>query len=299
MQVLSQLSYNPTIRRSTRRRGIGRHPARLVTRAARRASSALLVRRLPPSRLARERGAARTAPASSRRPEDITGRSARLNRRGGLTRVLYSQYDSYRQSSRPHIPQRAASGAGRGDTARGSSTRPVRVMATGLASLSVPAVAREAGVSVPTVYRHFGTKAELLAAMYPHAVRRAGLDGVPDPARSCRASGRACATYLRAPRRPRRPGARGLWPARSPTRCGAPRMPIARRDDSPAGRLDRAASCRSADRDRIARLLVVLTPVVVAADVARSPRRYRSTRRPMTSTGSCAPPSLRRRSEGR
>src|SRR5688572_1155649 len=56
-----------------------------------------------------------------------------------------------------------------------------RVMATGVASLSVPAVAREAGVSVPTVYRHFGTKAELLAELYPHAARRAGLDGIPDP----------------------------------------------------------------------------------------------------------------------
>lgn len=57
----------------------------------------------------------------------------------------------------------------------------LRVMTTGLARLSVPAVAREAGVSVPTVYRHFGTKAELLGAMYPHAARRAGLDRVPDP----------------------------------------------------------------------------------------------------------------------
>jgi AcrR family transcriptional regulator len=57
----------------------------------------------------------------------------------------------------------------------------LRVMHTGVASLSVPAVAREAGVSVPTVYRHFGTKADLLAEMYPHAARRAGLDGVPDP----------------------------------------------------------------------------------------------------------------------
>jgi AcrR family transcriptional regulator len=57
----------------------------------------------------------------------------------------------------------------------------LRVAATGLASLSVPAVAREAGVSVPTVYRHFGTKADLLAQMYPHAARRAGLDRVPDP----------------------------------------------------------------------------------------------------------------------
>ena len=57
----------------------------------------------------------------------------------------------------------------------------MRVMATGLASLSVPAVAREAGVSVPTIYRHFRTKPELLAAVYPHAARRAGLDKVADP----------------------------------------------------------------------------------------------------------------------
>lgn len=50
----------------------------------------------------------------------------------------------------------------------------VRVMARGLASTSIPAVAREAGVSVPTVYRHFATKADLFAALYPHVVYRAG-----------------------------------------------------------------------------------------------------------------------------
>jgi AcrR family transcriptional regulator len=49
----------------------------------------------------------------------------------------------------------------------------VSVMARGVASLSIPAVAREAGVSVPTVYRHFGTKQDLLAAVYLHVVRRA------------------------------------------------------------------------------------------------------------------------------
>jgi AcrR family transcriptional regulator len=49
----------------------------------------------------------------------------------------------------------------------------LRVMARGVASVSIPAVAREAGVSVPTVYRHFGTKLDLLAAVYLHAVRRA------------------------------------------------------------------------------------------------------------------------------
>ncbi|CAN5523729.1 hypothetical protein BH20CHL7_BH20CHL7_03990 [soil metagenome] len=57
----------------------------------------------------------------------------------------------------------------------------VRVMARDVAGLSVPAVAREAGVSVPTIYRHFGTKTDLLAAVYPHAVRHAGLHelGIP------------------------------------------------------------------------------------------------------------------------
>lgn len=57
----------------------------------------------------------------------------------------------------------------------------MRVMARGIASLSVPAVAREAGVSVPTVYRHFGTKRDLLAAVYPHAARQAGLDRLVPP----------------------------------------------------------------------------------------------------------------------
>ena len=57
----------------------------------------------------------------------------------------------------------------------------LRVMAEGVAALSVPAVAREAGVSVPTVYRHFGTKRDLLAAVFPHVVRRAGLDELVPP----------------------------------------------------------------------------------------------------------------------
>ena len=57
----------------------------------------------------------------------------------------------------------------------------VRVMAAGIASISIPDVAREAGVSIPTVYRHFGTKAELLAAVYPHLARRAGIAEVTAP----------------------------------------------------------------------------------------------------------------------
>lgn len=52
----------------------------------------------------------------------------------------------------------------------------VRVIAGGLADVTVPAVARTAGVSVPTVYRHFGTKRDLLAALQPHLQQRAGID---------------------------------------------------------------------------------------------------------------------------
>jgi AcrR family transcriptional regulator len=48
-----------------------------------------------------------------------------------------------------------------------------RVLATGVAGLTIPAIAREAGVSIPTVYRIFGTKRDLIDAIYPYAVRRA------------------------------------------------------------------------------------------------------------------------------
>ena len=57
----------------------------------------------------------------------------------------------------------------------------LRVIADGIASLSIPHVAREAGVSVPTVYRHFKTKHDLLDALYPHAVHRSGLSMPPPP----------------------------------------------------------------------------------------------------------------------
>ena len=57
----------------------------------------------------------------------------------------------------------------------------LRVMADGFASVSIPNVAREAGVSVPTIYRHFNTKQDLLDALYPHLVRRSGLTTPPPP----------------------------------------------------------------------------------------------------------------------
>jgi AcrR family transcriptional regulator len=57
----------------------------------------------------------------------------------------------------------------------------VRVAAKSPAGISVPDVAREAGVSVPTIYRHFRTKGELFAAVYPHLGRRAGFGVVAEP----------------------------------------------------------------------------------------------------------------------
>lgn len=57
----------------------------------------------------------------------------------------------------------------------------IRLLADGASSISIPAVAGEAGVSVPTIYRHFSTKDELLAAVYPHVARRFGFDQVADP----------------------------------------------------------------------------------------------------------------------
>jgi AcrR family transcriptional regulator len=54
-------------------------------------------------------------------------------------------------------------------------------MARGLASVSIPAVAREAGVSVPTVYRHFRTKRDLFDALYPHVVYRGAMSQLPLP----------------------------------------------------------------------------------------------------------------------
>ena len=57
----------------------------------------------------------------------------------------------------------------------------VAVLADGVESLSIPAVADRAGVSVGTVYRHFGDKAGLLDALLPHAATRTGvaIDEVP------------------------------------------------------------------------------------------------------------------------
>lgn len=53
-----------------------------------------------------------------------------------------------------------------------------RTMANGVAGLSIAAVAREAGVSIPTIYRQFGSKQGLLDALSPYVIAKAGL--MPD-----------------------------------------------------------------------------------------------------------------------
>lgn len=57
----------------------------------------------------------------------------------------------------------------------------VEVLAEGVETLSIPAVAEKANVSVGTVYRHFGDKAGLLKALIPHAGRRSGIEVVSPP----------------------------------------------------------------------------------------------------------------------
>src|SRR6185436_3392442 len=57
----------------------------------------------------------------------------------------------------------------------------LEAMKGGLANLSVPAVAKAARVSVPTVYRHFPTKAQLFDAVAQHVGTKTGLSQIPLP----------------------------------------------------------------------------------------------------------------------
>jgi AcrR family transcriptional regulator len=131
----------------------------------------------------------------------------------------------------------------------------VNVMARGVASVSIPAVAREAGVSVPTVYRHFGTKHNLLAAVFPHIVRRAGLDELVPP-RSIDELGRGVRALFE-----RLDSAGDLARAAA----ASPAAEEVRRVDMPA-RLEMSRRLADSivpklaprDRDRIARLLTIL-----------------------------------------
>jgi AcrR family transcriptional regulator len=132
----------------------------------------------------------------------------------------------------------------------------VRVQATGLATLSIPAVAREAGVSVPTVYRHFGSKQDLLAEVYPHVMRRAGLDqpvfpttldefraGLHDYFAKTDSLGDLARAAMASP------GAEETRRLSMPRRIAVFRQVVASAMPRPS----------EADRDRIARLLVILT----------------------------------------
>jgi AcrR family transcriptional regulator len=132
----------------------------------------------------------------------------------------------------------------------------VRVMAGGLAFVSIPHVAREAGVSVPTVYRYFATKHDLMAAVYPHVVRRAGLNEVVAP-RSMDELRAGLRAYFE------RTDSLGDL---ARVAMASPAAEASRRINMP----DRLAMFRrvadsieprpsEADRDRIARLLVILT----------------------------------------
>lgn len=57
----------------------------------------------------------------------------------------------------------------------------IRTMANGAVTWSIPDVARESGVSVPTIYRYFRTKQELVEGLGAYVVRKAGLAGMPPP----------------------------------------------------------------------------------------------------------------------
>lgn len=71
----------------------------------------------------------------------------------------------------------------------------VRVLNGGVAGLSVPAVAREAGVSVPTVYRYYKSKEELLRGLAEaYEARLGGSSPLPPPPADCDRLG----PYLRA-----------------------------------------------------------------------------------------------------
>lgn len=55
----------------------------------------------------------------------------------------------------------------------------VAILARGVAELSIPAVAREAGVSVPTVYRNFADKKTLVAETALYLKQKHGVLGFP------------------------------------------------------------------------------------------------------------------------
>jgi AcrR family transcriptional regulator len=57
----------------------------------------------------------------------------------------------------------------------------VRTIGQGVAGLSIPAVAREAGVSIPTIYRHFHNKQELVGALGGYLMQKMGMVSMQPP----------------------------------------------------------------------------------------------------------------------
>jgi len=132
----------------------------------------------------------------------------------------------------------------------------VRVLAKGLADVTIPAIAREAGVSVPTVYRHFATKRALFAALQPHLRQRTGIDriaaptsidGLRDTLESLIGRMDDIDDVMRAAHAS--PAAEEVRRVHAPSRFKLARTLV----DGIAQQLSEA------DRDRIARLLVIMT----------------------------------------
>jgi AcrR family transcriptional regulator len=57
----------------------------------------------------------------------------------------------------------------------------IKTMASGISELSIPAVAHDAGVSIPTVYRYFPTKRDLIEALGGYVVEKIGINVVQLP----------------------------------------------------------------------------------------------------------------------
>ncbi len=132
----------------------------------------------------------------------------------------------------------------------------MRVMARGIASVSIPAVAREAGVSIPTIYRHFRTKADLLAAIYPHVEHRAGFAQIVPPSSMAELRDGVRSIFERLESFDDLTRAAMASPAADEARrLNMPdRLTLTRRFADSI-----APASSEPDRDRIARLLVVLT----------------------------------------
>jgi AcrR family transcriptional regulator len=142
------------------------------------------------------------------------------------------------------------------DTSRRILDATLRVMAGGLASVSIPAVARAAGVSVPTVYRHFGTKQGLLEALYPYVIRFLGSNEFrrPQTVAGVRRLVRQAMAQIESI------DGVALAALASPAGEEARRASMPLRLRLSREFADSAASgLGEADRDRLARLMVVLT----------------------------------------